>query len=100
MATESFLTKQVNDVLEATEKLSNMLEEGITALMTGGIPSKTSAGSSTGSEFDETGMTDEDLMDEGPVMMEHPLQGIADSVLGDIMKGQVSCYLLLGLLES
>lgn len=96
MATEAFLAKQVNDVLATIEKLSVMLEDGITTVMTGGIPSKTGARSSTGSEFDETGMTDDDLMDEGQAGMEHPLQGIADSVLGGIMKGQVSCYLLLG----
>ena len=88
MAAESFFTKVANDVLEATEKISKELDESFGALFSGG---------GAGTEQPPTPPT---AVDDQPDMewdaeaeqefLNSPLQGIADSVLGDIMQGQNS----------
>lgn len=94
---ESYFTKIANEVLEASEKLTNRLEEGINLLLgefeggasaggSGSGPSQPQQPGASDSEFEGW---DEDMdmedMDDGS-----PLKGIAESVMGDIMAGQVS----------
>lgn len=100
-AAEKFFNRIASDVLEATEHLSNRLEEGVfSALLTGELPKAATqqqehAGSQQ--EFDPEDFGDFDGMDEEEIrrmledqmMMGSPLEGIADSVMGDIMQGQV-----------
>jgi hypothetical protein len=98
---ERFFTKVANDVLAASEQLSNRLEDGIAAILTGELALKqkeggagtgTGAGADSGSgsvppqyehEFDDQF----DIPEEE--LRHNPLQGIAESVVGDIMGGQV-----------
>jgi hypothetical protein len=96
---ERFFTKVANDVLAASEQLSNRLEDGIAAILTGDLALKqkegdAGAGSSSGSgagsvppqyehEFDDQFEIPEEEL------RHNPLQGIAESVVGDIMGGQV-----------
>jgi hypothetical protein len=92
---ERFFTKVANDVLAASEQLSNRLEDGIAAILNGDLALKqkedgSGAGSSSGSvppqyehEFDDQF----EILEEE--LRHNPLQGIAESVVGDIMGGQV-----------
>jgi len=80
---ERFFSKVANDVLQASEHLSNRLEEGVSAILTGEPPKEKQEAPNTGDdEEDEFEMIDEDLMNS-------PLEGIAESVMGDILQGQV-----------
>ena len=93
--TEGFFSQFANEVLGSAEKISNRLEEGLNAILTGDISaeSKEPQGErpSMGGEADED-FGDEEEFDWSQVDMdsESPLSGIAESVVGDIMQGQVS----------
>jgi hypothetical protein len=102
MAAESFFNKIAKDVLEATEHISNRLEEGVTAMLTGDLPKAATQQQQQHAEgqyeFDPAdygddfnGMDEEEIrrMIQDEVMTGSPLNGIADSVIGDIMQGQV-----------
>lgn len=85
---ESFLTKVANDVLEASEKLSTRLEEGITALVTGELPQAAAREPTSSSSIPSS--SEEDMVGEfGEEEEGSPLLGIAESVIGDIMDQQV-----------
>jgi hypothetical protein len=71
-----FFSKIANDVLDATEKLTARMEDGLSAMLTA------VQGDGTIPASDSQEIQDDDLDAS-------PLQGIAESVLGGIMKGQV-----------
>jgi hypothetical protein len=90
---ERFFTKVANDVLAASEQLSNRLDDGISAIFTEHAPKLKEGGAGAGSgsvppqqdnfEFDDQfEIEEEDLR-------HNPLQGMAEKVVGDIMGGQV-----------
>lgn len=99
-AAERFFTKVANDVLEASEKISTRLEEGLSALMAGGAGE--GAGGGTGADTGTAGggngreedfeilddAEDIGMMDGAEMKHGSPLEGIAESVMGDIMKNQ------------
>jgi hypothetical protein len=108
MAAENFFTRTANQVLQASEDMANRMEEGISVLMTGDLPKgaeqngipESSSSSNEAPEFDFDDLDLENLSEEelqriiSEEMMQHsPLEGIADSVIGDIFAGQVRhCY--------
>jgi hypothetical protein len=101
MAAETFFKKIAKDVLEATEHISTRLEEGVSALLTGELPkaaTQQQQHAESQQEFDPAdfdgdfeGMDEEEIrrMIQDEMTMGSPLNGIADSVIGDIMQGQV-----------
>jgi hypothetical protein len=95
MAAETFFGKIANDVFEATEQIATRMEEGITLITTGQLPNQHQGGNAEPTnldEFDFDNLSEEDIQKLlGDEMMQNsPLSGIADSVIGDIMAGQVS----------
>jgi hypothetical protein len=87
--TESYFAKVANDVLEATEQIATRMEEGLTAIMKGETPKQED-------HYDQPildGMDGEDGEDwltiEEELRRSSPLEGIAESVMGNIMAGQV-----------
>jgi hypothetical protein len=108
MAAENFLTKMANEVLQAADNVATRMEEGLSVIMTGGLPNEGAAAgdSNAGSnipvqeeeEFDMKDFPEFDNLSEEEIqriiqdemMQNSPLAGIADSVLGDIVSGQVS----------
>jgi hypothetical protein len=90
----SFFKKLSNDVLEATEQVANRMEEGLALLFNGGEPQRNNAGQNPASadhnppfhEYDD----EQEHLEEA--FRNNPLQGIADSVVGDIMSGQVGSW--------
>lgn len=72
----------INHVLDTSEKIVNVVEEGISILMKG------EASSVNGKTSTERSIPD-DFGDEEMRMRSSPLEGVADSVLSNIMKGQV-----------
>jgi hypothetical protein len=93
---ERFFHKIVNDVLEASEKLTVRLEDGITALMTGKLPSQDKgAAPSVSEQASGADQASSEVFEDELEMLEEdhggsPLEGIARSVIGDIMDKQVS----------
>ena len=81
-ASETTITRIINHVLETSEKIVNVVEEGISILLKGEP--------SSGGRASTTKSIPNDFDDEEMRMPSSPLQGISDSVLGNIMKGQVS----------
>jgi hypothetical protein len=94
---ERFFTKVANDVLAASEQLSNRLEDGIAAILTGDLALKqkeggadAGAGAGSGSVPPQYEHEFDDQFDIPEEELRHnPLQGIAESVVGGIMGGQV-----------
>jgi len=95
-----YFQKVANEVLKASEELSVRLEEGLTAMITGQqFPKKqdeAAAAAAAAASHDSTPptptpttMMDGDDFEMEEEFMASPLQGIADSVLGDIMDGSV-----------
>ena len=89
---ESYFTKLANDILDASEKLTIRVEEGLNVLWNelegnnGGATTRAAEqqqGATIESEFED--LDQEEGMDESS-----PLEGIAESVMGDIMASQVS----------
>ena len=80
-----YFQRVANDVLKASEELSVVLEDGISAMMKGSAAAKAGEGEAmpgegAGAEFEEEdfeGMIEEELMHS-------PLQGMAESVLRPI----------------
>lgn len=93
----SFLERAANNVLQATEEIANLMEEGINALLTGELPKSTEEGGEAmpppneGIKIDDDDFDDEMIEEE---FMHSPLEGIADSVLGDLMSHSVSLFLM------
>ena len=89
--TESIFERVTNEILEASENIATRFEEGLSVLMTGSIVDKLNEGAPksppTGNEAIPDVDGEEFMMDDD---MGNPLPGIADSVLGDILKDQVS----------
>lgn len=87
---EKFFTKVANDVLEASEKLSARLEDGLSAIFAGKLPEAV-PGDSFADPGPDIGMdpSEEFLMEEDQLLGGSPLQGIAEGVIGDIMSRQV-----------
>jgi hypothetical protein len=95
---ESYFAKLANEILDASEKIVDRFEEGMNILLgEGGSGNKASAttdgGSSSGGhtppesiedEFEGWDGAEDDMEDPSP------LAGIAQSVMEDIMAGQVS----------
>ena len=103
MAAETFFTKLADNVLQASENIVNRMEEGISVLMTGDLPEGAKqndmhdSSTSNQAEFDIDDLDLDNLSEEElqrilseEMMQGSPLEGIADSVIGDIVAGQVS----------
>ena len=89
---ESFFKRLSNDVLEATEQVANRMEEGLALLFNGGEPDRSNAGqipAPTDNNPFQGADDDHDQENLEEEFRNHPLQGIADSVVGDILSGQV-----------
>ena len=98
MAAERFFTKVTQDVLDATERLANHLDDNINLFW-----GSTSSGSSSENDGSRSTENDFHILDDidsedhtSSVMDEtddasnyNPLQGMADQVLSGIMDGQV-----------
>jgi hypothetical protein len=85
---EHFFVKMTNDILQASEQLANHLEEGITAIFKGeSTEASSDTGTGAGYAADDDGEDQFEVLEED--LRHNPLQGIADSVVGDIMGGQV-----------
>ena len=98
MTKESLFNRLSNELLEASNQIQSRFEEGLSALLGEESSSGGTGGSKNGyfpGEFDDL---DLDGMDEDEVkrvleqeMMDNsPLEGIADSVIADIVSRQVS----------
>jgi hypothetical protein len=89
-AAERFFTKLTQDVLDATERIANHLDENIHLFWPG---STTTTTTSTTTETNDFPMSHENEYDNDDdiASMDHtnPLQGMADQVLSGIMEGQV-----------
>jgi hypothetical protein len=77
--TKSLFEKVANDMLEASEKLVNGVEEGLAILFSS---KKEPPQSAEKEEWDDESMTEEFLTQSSP------LSGIAESVMGNILEGQ------------
>ena len=93
---ESYFTKLTNEILDASEKLTDRFEEGFNILWgelsqdgsSSGSGASTPQAETTNDEFE--GWGDDSQEHEAEVMDESsPLAGIAESVMGDIMAAQV-----------
>mmetsp|Transcript_50139 Transcript_50139/g.76243 ORF Transcript_50139/g.76243 Transcript_50139/m.76243 type:complete len:246 (-) Transcript_50139:194-931(-) len=94
MAAETFFGKLANDVLEATEHIATRMEEGISVLTTGDLPNAGERGNAQLTnldEFDLDSLSEEEIQRllSQEIMENSPLSGIADSVIGDIVAGQI-----------
>jgi hypothetical protein len=96
MAETGIFGKIVNEILQATEHVAARMEEGVSVLLTGKLPGATNEGTNMGGEPIVPSKEDDLLMDED--IVGSPLEGIADSVLGDIISGQVSFTFVLRVL--
>jgi hypothetical protein len=85
---ERFFTKVANDVLEASEQLSNRLEEGIATILNGDLAPKQHAQEDQQQQQQGPPHDDQFEIDEEE-LRHNPLQGMAESLVGDIMSGQV-----------
>jgi hypothetical protein len=85
MPSESTFEKLANHVLESVEQVAARAEEGLALLMSGNLDGGDTAAGGNDGPFDNDDVTME--MDED--MIGSPLEGIADSVLSDIMSKQV-----------
>ena len=101
MTEEGFFGKLANDVFEATEQIATRMEEGLSVLMTGKLPDEASENQESAQAMPDLSgsLTEEDLQNlseeeiqmliKQEMMENSPLEGIAVSVIGDIMKNQV-----------
>lgn len=82
---EGYFTKLANDVLQAADQVAARLEDSISVIFQGdGRPKDASSPPPSNSQYDDNG----DDMEEA--LRNNPLHDIADGVLGDIMKNQVT----------
>ena len=78
-----YFQRVANEVLRASEELSGVMEDGISAMFKGEVPKKAMPPNSGEFEYDgDFEEIEEELMDS-------PLQGMTESVLSDIMQNQV-----------
>jgi hypothetical protein len=109
MAAERFFTKVAQDVLDATERFANHLDDNFNQLF-GGLRSgngTTNGRDYSANDYDTVRSTEKDydtIHDHEDRMMDNanPLQGMADHVLSGIMDGQVgisSCCIKLWLID-
>lgn len=100
MAAERFFTKVAQDVLDATERLANHLDDNINLFWGstssgGGSSSENDGSRSTENDFpilddiDSEDHTSSVMDDTDDASNYNPLQGMADQVLSGIMDGQV-----------
>lgn len=91
MAAEAFFTRLSNDVLEATEKIAESMEDGLGILFAGGSKEQapTPAMPQPGAADDFT-VTDDEFLSAEELAQESPLNGIAEGVLGGILGQQAS----------
>jgi hypothetical protein len=87
MAETGVFGKIANEILEAAERVATRIEEGISVLSSGKLPDATNEDADTGGD---PIMTQEEDLVMDDYLDGSPLEGIANSVLGDIMGGQVS----------
>ena len=110
----SYFEKVANEILQASEHLTTRFEEGLSALWTPPPPPGEDSGASRqyqqqhafddedlaqDQEFLES-LSEEELQEllqaqEDMMNMNSPLEGIADSVIGDIMKGSAQVSLTI-----
>jgi hypothetical protein len=91
MAKSGLFGKIANEILEATERVAARIEEGISVLSSGKLPGATNEESPMDSQSDsDTIMAQDEGLHMDDFMDGSPLEGIADSVIGDLMGGQVS----------
>ena len=81
MAAERFFTQIAQEVLEATERISNHLDTNLNFLFFGGHNNSISSGTDDNHS--------ESLNESDDVEEANPLQGMAEQVLNGIMDGQV-----------
>lgn len=110
----SYFEKVANEILQASEHLTTRFEEGLSALWTPPPPGEDSGASQQHHQqqhaFDDEDLTqdqefleslsEEELQEllqaqEDMMNMNSPLEGIADSVIGDIMKGSAQVSLTI-----
>jgi hypothetical protein len=95
---ESYFAQLANEILDGAEKLADRFEEGLNILWgelgsgdtADGRNHEIPADATTENEFegwDGHGEEEEEFVDESS----SPLEGIAQSVMGDIMSAQVRC---------
>lgn len=84
---DSYFERVANDVLEASEKLVNGVEEGLAILFSGNGGGETQQQPAQSGEEDHDEEWDERIMAED-LMESSPLGGIAESVIGNILDGQ------------
>lgn len=95
---EGLLDRLANEVLEASEQIVTRFEEGISVLTTGELPQQVASDDAAGHEMPNLDDMDIDDLSEEEVqrlleeqlMDNSPLEGIASSVIGDIVSKQVS----------
>lgn len=83
---ESLFTKITNEVLDTAERVINVVEEGVNVLMAGDLSE------SAGKDVPPTGPGAEEEVfmskEEDMLMGGSPLEGIAEGVIGDLMRSQ------------
>ena len=91
MAESSTFEKISNQILESADQFATRIEEGLSVILNGNLPSEDgSSSSSSSSNVPPNADIDEDIMMEmDEDMAGSPLEGIADGVLKDIMGKQV-----------
>eukprot|EP00545_Synedropsis_sp_CCMP1620_P005938 CAMPEP_0119014614 /NCGR_PEP_ID=MMETSP1176-20130426/10051_1 /TAXON_ID=265551 /ORGANISM="Synedropsis recta cf, Strain CCMP1620" /LENGTH=241 /DNA_ID=CAMNT_0006967817 /DNA_START=41 /DNA_END=766 /DNA_ORIENTATION=+ len=89
MSSESTFERLTNNILKSADQIANRIEEGFAILSTGKLPGE------EGSHQAEQSGDGDPLADDDQIMMEmdedmigSPLEGIADSVLSDLMANQ------------
>lgn len=84
---ESYFSKIANDILEAADQIVTRFDEGLNVILSGKLPEV--GGATPGTTSDNILGSDNDLfMNMDEEMTGSPLEGMADSVLKDILKGQ------------
>ena len=84
---ESYFSKIANDILEAADQIVTRFDEGLNVILSGKLPE--GGGVTPGTTSENVLGPDNDLfMDMDEDMHGSPLEGMADSVLKDIIKGQ------------
>jgi len=91
---ERFFAKITNDVLEATEQVANRMEEGLNLLLNGAAANTKEPAQEHSANYIPYDEDDQAHIEEA--LRNNPLQGIADSVVGGIMSGQVGLCMTVG----
>lgn len=89
-ATEGVFAKLANEVLEAAEHIVTRVDEGVSAILHGNLPNN-GGGENAANNMDTNDLPNDEydpLLDDEEIFGS-PLEGMAQSVLGDIMGNQV-----------